>query len=157
VHVDANYGSLGLNVDSARPTYLVSGALTLPIFDGQRRARVLQADAQLQRRRDELADLEHRVEYDVRASILDLQSADEQLGVARSGLDLATRELEQARDRFGAGVADNIEVVRAQESVAAANERHIQSLYQQGLARVSLARATGLDVNDMKKLLGGTW
>jgi outer membrane protein TolC len=156
VHVDANYGSLGLTPDTARPTFLVSGAVTLSLFDGERRAKVLRADAELQQRRDELADLTGRVEYDVRAGVLDVHSAGEQLEVARSGMALAAQELTQARDRFGAGVADTIEVVRAQEAVAAANERYFESLYRHGLAKVTLARAMGLDVDGMKAMFGGT-
>ena len=39
-------------------------------------------------------------------------------GRADAGRELATDELTQARDRFAAGVASNIEVVQAQEAVA---------------------------------------
>jgi outer membrane protein TolC len=156
VHVDANYGSIGLTPDSARPSYAVAGSVQLSIFDGARRARVIQADAELKRRKDELADFASRVEYDVRAAVLDVESAEQQLSVARSGVELAGRELTQARDRFGAGVADNIEVVRAQESVAAANERLFESVYRHGLARVALGRAMGLPVEDMTAIVGTT-
>src|SRR5262249_27576412 len=126
-----------------------------PLFDGTRRARVLQADAELQRRKDELADFGSRVEYDVRAAVLDVKAADEQLRVARSSVELGNRELTQARDRFGAGVADNIEVVRAQESLAAANERFFESVYRHGLAKVTLGRAMGMTVDDMKTMFEG--
>ncbi len=49
----------------------------------------------------------------------------------------------QARDRFSAGVTDNIEVVQAQESVATANDNLISALYSHNLAKVALARALG--------------
>jgi len=51
--------------------------------------------------------------------------------------------MRQARDRFGAGVADTVEVVQAQEFVAAAEQDHIAALYTHYLARLSFARATG--------------
>jgi outer membrane protein TolC len=156
LHVDANYGSIGLTPDTARPTYAVAGAVHLSIFDGQRKARAIQADAELKRRKDELADFAGRVEYDVRAAVLDLQAAEQQVNVARSNVELAGRELTQARDRFGAGVADNIEVVRAQESVAAANERLFESVYRHGLARISLSRAMGMSAEDMQGIFGST-
>jgi outer membrane protein TolC len=154
VHVDANYGSIGLTTDTARPTYAVAGSVRLSIFDANRKARTLQADAELQRRKDELADFASQVEYDVRSAVLEARSADQQLTVARSRVELANRELTQARDRFGAGVADNIEVVRAQESVAAASEGLFESLYRYGLARVTLGRAMGLPVDDMTAIFG---
>lgn len=156
VHVDANYGSIGLTPDTARSTYAVGGTVRLSIFDANRKARSVQADAELQRRKDELADYDSRLEYDVRNAMLEARSSEQQLSVARSGLELANRELTQARDRFGAGVADNIEVVRAQQSVAAASERLFESLYRHGLARVALGRATGLPVEDMTAIFGRT-
>ena len=45
-----------------------------------------------------------------------------------SNADLANQTLMQARDRFGAGVTDNIEVVQAQQLLASANENYIESL-----------------------------
>ncbi len=65
------------------------------------------------------------------------------MAVAQSNLDLASQTLAQARDRFSAGVTDNIEVVQAQESVAAANDSLIAALYGHNLAKVALARALG--------------
>jgi outer membrane protein TolC len=79
----------------------------------------------------------------VRNALLDLQSAGEQVNVAKSNVDLAQQTLTEARDRFRAGVTDNLEVVQAQEAVASANESYIASLYAYNLARVHLARATG--------------
>ena len=87
--------------------------------------------------------LSAQIEQDVRSALLDLQSASEQVNVSRSNADLAQQTLTQARDRFSAGVTDNIEVVQAQQSVANANDSYISSLYAYNLARVELARAAG--------------
>jgi len=56
-------------------------------------------------------------------------------------VNLAEQALTQSRDRFSAGVTDNLEVVQAQEAVAAAHESLISSLYLHNLAKVSFARA----------------
>ena len=53
--------------------------------------------------------------------MLDLQPRPEQLAVAGTTRDLAAQQLTQARDRFAAGVASNIEVVQAQEAVTVAD------------------------------------
>jgi outer membrane protein TolC len=58
-------------------------------------------------------------------------------------MDLAAESLTQSRDRFVAGVTDTVEVVQAQETVAAANEQYIGSLYNFNLAKLSLARSLG--------------
>jgi len=63
--------------------------------------------------------------------------------VAENGVTLARQQLEQSRDRFTAGVADNLEVVQAQEALAGAEESRIASLYAHNFARFSLARALG--------------
>ena len=68
---------------------------------------------------------------------------------------LANQTLTQARDRFTAGVADNIEVVQAQESVANANQSVISSIYMHNLAKVSLARAMGATETNLKQYMGG--
>jgi outer membrane protein TolC len=94
-------------------------------------------------RQDELADLRGQIDYQVRAALLDMQSAAEQVAVARNNLDLANQALTQARDRFASGVTDTIEVVQAQGSVAVANDSLIAALYAHNLSKVELTRALG--------------
>jgi len=87
--------------------------------------------------------------------LLDLNSAAEQVEVARSSVELAEESLAQSRDRFTAGVTDNLEVVQAQESVASAHENYIQSLYAHNLAKIELARAIGDAEQGGKRYLKG--
>jgi outer membrane protein TolC len=75
--------------------------------------------------------------------------------VARQSIDLAADELKQAQDRFTAGVAGNLEVVQAQESVATANETYIQALYQNNVAKLTLGRALGVAEQQTRAFLGG--
>ncbi len=77
------------------------------------------------------------------------------MAVAKDNLDLANQTLTQARDRFAAGVTDNIEVVQAQESVANANQSLISSTYLHNLAKVSLARAVGATETSLRQFMGG--
>ena len=65
------------------------------------------------------------------------------MDVANHALELAREALTQARDRFQAGVANNIEVIQAQDDVARANDNQITALYRYNQARADLARATG--------------
>jgi outer membrane protein TolC len=68
---------------------------------------------------------------------------------------LARETLSEAQDRFASGVTDNIEVVQAQESVSAADQAYISSLYTYNIAKVQLARATGIAEQAVKAYLGG--
>ena len=130
--------------------------LNIPIFAGGKvHSDVLEAEAQLKQARSQLGDLRGRIDYEVRASLLDLSAAAEQVEVARSSVQLAEEALSQSQDRFTAGVADNLEVVQAQEAVAAAHETYIQSLYAHNLAKVELARAIGDAEEGVKRFLKG--
>jgi outer membrane protein TolC len=142
--LSADYGAAGVNVGSSHGVFDAGATLVIPIFAGGRaHADVLEAEAQLRQSRQELDNLRAQIDYEVRAALLDLNAAADQVAVARQSLDLANQTLDQARDRFTAGVADNLEVVQAQETVATANENYISSLYAHNVAKVSLARAIG--------------
>jgi len=157
VHLDADYGALGQTMSDAHSTFRVAATLRIPIFDaGRSVGRRLQTEAELSRRRAELEDSRGRVEYDVRAAFLDLRAASQQLEAAQSSVTLAGQELEQARDRYTAGVAGSLEVTQAQESVAAASETYIGALYAHNLAKASLARAVGTAEQSVMSFLGGS-
>jgi outer membrane protein TolC len=56
---------------------------------------------------------------------------------------LSREEVEFARARFAQGIADNTEVVNAQDRLSRADDSNIRARYALGLARANLARATG--------------
>jgi outer membrane protein TolC len=151
-----SYGDIGPNFATSHGTFAFAGTLSIPIFQGGRiRADILQADAALRRQRAEAEDLRARIDSEVRAAFLDLESAGNLVTVAKSNMDLAAETLTQARDRFDAGVTDNIEVVQAQETVAAAEQAYISSLYAFNIAKVELARAAGVAEQAITAYLGG--
>jgi len=153
---NANYGDVGVNPAQSNGTWQVAGSLNVPIFTGGKvHSDVLKADAALRQARSQLGDLRGRIDYEVRASLLDLKAAADQVEVARSSVQLAEETLTQSQDRFTAGVTDNLEVVQAQESVAAAHESYIESLYAHNLAKVELARAIGDAEHGVKSYLKG--
>ncbi len=75
--------------------------------------------------------------------------------VAQTTLQLANETFTQAQDRFSAGVADNLEVVQAQESVATANESYISAVYQHNISKVILARGLGEAEQAVEQYLRG--
>ncbi|HYM11113.1 MAG TPA: TolC family protein [Bryobacterales bacterium] len=157
VSLDGNYGDIGPRIYNSHGTFLVAASVRIPVFQGGRvRGDVLQADALLRQRTAESEDLRARIDYEIRTAFLDLKSAGDRVEVARSTLDLAKRQLAQSQDRFAAGIADNIEVVQAQDALATATENYISSLYAYNLAKVSLARALGFPQGLSKPFLEGT-
>ncbi len=144
LQMDANYGTAGFRPWESHGTFTAGLTLNIPVFRaGRTRAEVLQADAALETRKAEMADLRNGVEEQIRISLLDLKASGDQVAVAESAVKLAAEQLKQSEDRFTAGVADNIEVVQAQEAVATANENDISALFAYNLAKASLARALG--------------
>jgi outer membrane protein TolC len=154
--LNANLGDIGVTPSQSNGTWQVTGGLNIPIFAGNRvHSDVLESDAQLKEKRSKLGDLRGRIDYEVRSALLDLNAAAEQVEVARSSVDLAEQALAQSQDRFSAGVADNLEVVQAQEALAGAHESYIQSLYAHNLAKVELAYAIGDAEDGVKRFLKG--
>jgi len=156
LQLSGDYGVIGPYISHTHGTFTLAGGLKIPIFEGGKvHGDVLQADALLRQRRQELSDLRGRIENDVRTSLLDINSAAQLVEVAQGTVTLADQTLVQARDRFGAGIADNIQVVQAQEAVATARENLIASVNAHNLAKLNLARALGNAEASTKAYLGG--
>jgi outer membrane protein TolC len=126
------------------PTYALFGTVNIPIFQGGKvHGDILKAEASLRQAQAQMADVRAQIDQDVRNALLDLKSSGDQVEVAQSSVNLAEQALTQSRDRFAAGVTDNLEVVQAQEALASAHENFISSLYMHNLSKVSFARALG--------------
>lgn len=152
---DADYGAIGQTYGSAHGTYSFGATVRIPVFNGDTKARRVETGSLLRQREAELADIRGRVEYDVRAALLDLRAADLQLQASNTNRQLSEAQLTQARDRFGAGVASNLDITQAQEAVAAASEQYIAALYSHNLAKASLARALGIAESAVSAYIGG--
>ena len=141
---DGNWAYYGSTSNSGIPTYQYQVSANMPLFTGGRiRAEIVKADLELQKIDQQKADLRNQIALDVKTSLLNLQSARSEVQVANLGVQLAKEEVDQARDRFKAGVANNIEVISAQDSLSRANDNQIAALYRFNQARADFARAVG--------------
>jgi outer membrane protein TolC len=155
VTVNADYGEL-VAPGNSHYTFAVVGAVNIPIFQaGRLKGKVMEADADLKSRRAEAENLRAQIYYDVKTAFMDLQAAMEQLDVATRARDVAQMTLDQSRDRFAAGVANNVEVVQAQEGVSRANEQYIDALYLYNVGKAVLARDLGDAEAAVRRYLGG--
>ena len=110
-----DYGSIGSGLDSSLPTRTIGISVRVPLFDGGKRdARREESASQYRAEQVRTNDLKEQIELDVRLALDALQSADDEVKVAKEGVELSQNELAQARRRYAAGVATSIEVTDAQ-------------------------------------------
>jgi outer membrane protein TolC len=141
----ADLGVNGLTPPSSIGTGQVGLQVTVPILDGFRReGRMAEQDAVVRESQVREQDLRQQIAADVDGARLDLASAVAQEAIAAERLQLAQDELAQARERFKAGVAGNIEVIDAQSSLVRARDADIDARFAAAGARVALARAVGV-------------
>ncbi|HKA58816.1 MAG TPA: TolC family protein [Gemmatimonadales bacterium] len=142
--VAADYGLSGNQWADAISTRGISVQVTWPILDGLRReGRMAEQNALVEQSDVRARDLRQQVAADVDGALLDLRSAAAQQMISGDRLRLATEEVSQARQRFEAGVAGNIEVINAQESLVRAREADIDARFAALVAKIALARSVG--------------
>jgi outer membrane protein len=141
---DGDFAYVGTSGNTTLPTYTYQASVNMPLFTGGRiHAEAVRADLEIKRLGQQKEDLRNQIALDVKTALLNLQSARNEVQVANLGVQLSKEEVDQARDRFKAGVANNIEVIQAQDSLARANDNQIAALYRFNQARADLARSAG--------------
>jgi outer membrane protein TolC len=154
VSVSADYGVIGTNPARSHGTFAVVGTVRFPIWQsGRIEGDIEQQDAALAQRQAELEDLRGRIESDIRNAYLDLDAARTQVDVARDNLKVTQENLTLTRQRYDAGVSDNVEVVQSQGSIASAELDYINSVFAHNLAKLSLARAIGRAADNWRQFL----
>jgi outer membrane protein len=144
VDFTGNWAYLGGSSTTGIPTYNYEAEVSVPIFTGGRiHAEIVKADLEIQKLQQQEDDLRNQIALDVKTALINLDSARNQVTVANLGVQLSKEEVDQARDRFRAGVANNIEVIQAQDSLARANDNQIAALYRFNQARADYARSIG--------------
>jgi outer membrane protein TolC len=140
-----DYGVSGITpTNTDLPTRRAAIQLNVPIFNGGlTRGRLTVATSRERQAELELGNVRGQVEEDVRLALSALRTATAQVRAADESVGLAQRELEMSRDRFRAGVADNLEIVNAQTSLANARDAQINALTLYNAARLNLAAALG--------------
>jgi len=151
-----NYGDTGTTLGHSHGTFGFQAGVSVPLFTGGRiKGEITQADATLRQRKAESENIRGEIDYDVRAAYLNLGAAKEQFEVAEHNVALANENLARSKDRFTSGVADSVEVVQAEQSLASANDQSITSAYNHNLAKLALARALGVARTSYDQYLGG--
>ena len=152
---DGDYGDIGVTLGHSHGTGDATGTISVPLFkEFEFRGEAEVAQSQLDTQRAQASDLSAQIDADVRDALLDIASAQRQVEVAKSSVELANEALSEAQQRYKAGVSDNLAVSQAEQSVAQANDQYVSSLYRHNVAKLSLARALGAG-QSYKNYLGG--
>jgi outer membrane protein TolC len=149
------YGVSQVNGSGSHGNFVAQGTLSVPLFrEAKLRGDVDAAQAQLDAVNVQLADLRTQIDQQVRSALLDVDATSQLVQVARSNVELATRALSDETERVNAGVDDNLPLVTAQSTLATAQSNMVESLYQYNLAKLALARATGIIESQYRVYLG---
>jgi outer membrane protein len=142
--VSGFWSEQGLVPASAIPAYSYQWAVEVPLFTGGRiQAERARAEIAIRQLKQQEQDIRNRIALEVKTAIAQVASARSEVDVANLGVQLARQQVEQSRDRFQAGVANNVEVIQAQDDLARANDNQIGALYRYNQARADLAHSTG--------------
>lgn len=149
------YGVLGETHGLYHGVFTAQGSLNFAIFkEAQFRGEGEVAQAQLMALRQQIRSLRATIDEQIRSDMLDVQSSDDLVKVARSNVELSRQELADSLDRFKAGVTDNLPVVEAQGTLATAESQLVQRLFQYNTAKLQLARSVGVAATEYKSYLG---
>ncbi len=149
------YGLLGETQGLYHGVFAAQGQVSIPVFrEAEFRGEREVAASQRIGIRQQIASLRDTIDEQIREAMLDVESSQDLVKVARSNVGLSQQVLDDATDRFRAGVDDNLPVVQAQATLAGAQTRLVQTLYQYNAAKLTLARNTGVVETRYRDYLG---
>jgi outer membrane protein TolC len=125
-------------------TYKVQGAIYYPLYSGGRiKGEIVEAEGALREARALMDQNRSQIETEVLTAISGVEWALKEVETSARNVKLSRQEVDFTRSRFSQGIADNTEVVNAQDRLTQADDAQIRARYLLGLARANLARATG--------------
>jgi outer membrane protein len=141
---DGYWAQSGRSPGAALPVYTYQAEIRIPIFTGGRiSAESHRAELATTRSNETISDRRNLVTQEVRTALSSLRAARQELQLSTEALRLSTREVIESRDRFEAGITNNIEVITAQTSLAQAADSQIGAMYRLQQAEADLSRARG--------------
>ena len=144
VQFRADIGQSGNSITSNINTFRVAGAVSFPIYTGGRiEGEITEEHGRLEEARSALDEVSSQVSAEVLAALTAIRTARRQLEVSAEAVGLAREEVELATLRFQDGVADNTEIVNAQDRLSRAEDARVRARFQWSLAETALHRSIG--------------
>lgn len=127
--------------------YDAGAQLNWDIFDGLlTHGKVIQAWANYDKAKTDLADESRQIELQVRTAYSDFVEATEVLDSQKTVMAEADEALREAQARFDAGTGTQLDVLDAETSLTQARNTNAQALHDYDTARAKLERAIGEDM-----------
>jgi len=133
------------------PTFVINqnwtaeARIEFPIFEGGlRRAELSQSWSRLNQNRLRTAQIKKQLELDVTRSWLDFQAITRQLESREEQLQFAKKNYEMISKQFTFGLATNIDLLDANQTLIEAERDQIGETYDRHLAILDLQRSVGL-------------
>jgi outer membrane protein TolC len=144
LYATGDYGLSGSTPKESKETGSIGAHLNVPIFTGKRlQGESEAASALVDQARAQYDDVRQQIDADVRIALESLTAAQDEVATADQAHAFAQREMTMARDRYAAGVGDNIQVISAQNVVAQADDDWIGAIAAYQAARINLEMAIG--------------
>ncbi|TCL38547.1 TolC family type I secretion outer membrane protein [Anaerospora hongkongensis] len=115
------------------------------IFDaGSTSAKVKQADALLDKAKEQLVQVKNSAALEVRQNYLSMQEAEKRIDTNKVAVGKAEEDLVIAREKYNAGVGTNLDVIDAQLALTQAKTNEIQALFDYNVNVAKIDKAIGL-------------
>ncbi|MEM8868647.1 MAG: TolC family protein, partial [Verrucomicrobiota bacterium] len=143
------YGQWGYESDTVfdgdeEEGWLIGIQASVPIFEGFRiAAERREADAAVRQNTHLMKELRNEIEREFRYAMIEMDSRYAQISIARDEIRLGKDEVDQAQERYREGLADNRELIDAQERLSDAESSELRAIYLYGLSRLAFARSIG--------------
>ncbi len=124
--------------------WLIGLRARLPIWEGGRiEAEKREAALALRQNEYQMRNLRNQIEREFKFALVEMDSLYAQITIAREEVRLGLDEVELARERYREGLADNLELIDAQQRLSEAERSHLRAIYLYGLSRLAFARSIG--------------
>lgn len=129
---------------SENPYAAVGLSMDLPIFDRRRISSDLERSMiQLKSEKLKLAELEQQVDMEVRKAVLDYNTANLQLDVAKKQLVFASQAFKSSKERYDLGTSDLVSLTQSMDQLAQASYDKVKATYNHLLANLGIAYYSG--------------
>jgi outer membrane protein len=143
VNAVGGYYAMGTGLPAAN-NFNVGIVITWPIFNSFLTSHQV-AEAELRQRavQSQIEDLRQRIVLQVKTAFLDWQASLQRISRAEQALAASRAELELAEKRYGAGLADIVELEDAQRNYTNDDAAYANALYGFSVAMATVDQATG--------------
>lgn len=119
-------------------------SINVPIFDGfYKAAKIQQAELEVQKSKNQMADLKRSVELEKRQAAISLKSNIETLAAEKRNMELAADVYRIAKIKYDEGVGSLLEVTTANGDYDQAETNYYVALYEALVAKINYEKAIG--------------